>query len=67
MEIYQYIIIVSVLIIIALAIIKMSKKVRKNVKLLGLYFRSDFTDLNEFMNYFNNLSNKEQKAILRSK
>ena len=45
----------------------MSKKVRKNVKLLGLYFRSDFTDLNEFMNYFNNLSNKEQKLILRSK
>lgn len=42
----------------------MKKKIRKNVKLLGLYFRSDFCDLNEFLNYFNNLSKKEQKAIL---
>ena len=42
----------------------MKKKIRKNVKLLGLYFRSDFTDLNEFMKYFNNLSKKEQKSIL---
>mgnify|MGYP006053247839 FL=1 len=43
---------------------KMKKKIRKNVKLLGLYFRSDFTDLNDFMKYFNNLSKKEQKSIL---
>lgn len=43
----------------------MKKKIKKNVKLLGLYFRSNFNDLNEFMKYFNNLSKKEQKAILR--
>ena len=43
---------------------KMKKKIKKNVKLLGLYFRSNFNDLNEFMKYFNNLSKKEQKSIL---
>ena len=42
-----------------------NKEFNKTMKIVGLFFRSDYLDFNEFMAYFNSLSKKEQKAILR--
>lgn len=42
-----------------------ARELKKTMKIVGLFLKSDFLDFNEFMAYFNNLSRKEQKAILR--
>ena len=42
-----------------------ARELKKTMKIVGLFLRSDYLDFNEFLAYFNNLSKKEQKAILR--
>lgn len=42
-----------------------ARELKKTMKIVGLFLKSDFLDFNDFLVYFNNLSRKEQKAILR--
>lgn len=42
-----------------------ARELKRTMKIVGLFLKSDYLDFNEFMTYFNSLSRKEQKAILR--